>query len=48
MLRTTKRACALALWLLLAQRHDRRFATLRERSGYLGDIVFHGIDTARE
>ena len=36
------------LGLLPAQRHDRRFAALREKSGYLGDIVFHGMNAARE
>ena len=46
MLRTMKPACALALWLLPAQRHDRRFATLRERFGHLGGIVFHGVEVA--
>ena len=29
-------------------RHDPRFAALRERSGYPNDIVFHGVDVARE
>ena len=33
---------------LPAQRHDRRFVALREGSGYLGDIVFHGMSAARE
>ena len=36
------------LGLLPAQRRDRRFAVLREKSGYLGDIVFHGMSAARE